>query len=203
MVYKNIWRFFVNIQQREIDLMENKYFKFNENDKNKIKNILKNNKNKNIKLLNKIKLKINKSTVDDNAETIINELFNMMIKEYPILDKTEKYELDENTFDGLGDLSYAIENWIINYDSYDERPMYDLNSIGHADENHKRNYEWLDHLFEISKYRINISKELEILNGKPKDDIYQNLIELEPILNQIGLSIIVYTHNYWRRGTRV
>ena len=203
MVYKNIWRFFVNIQQREIDLMENKYFKFNENDKNKITNILKNNKNTNIKLLNKIKLKINKSTVDDNAETIINELFNMMIKEYPILDKTEKYELDENTFDGLGDLSYAIENWIINYDSYDERPMYDLNSIGHADENHKRNYEWLDHLFEISKYRINISKELEILNGKPKDDIYQNLIELEPILNQIGLSIIVYTHNYWRRGTRV
>ena len=49
----------------------------------------------------------------------------------------------------------------------------------------------------------NRSDELGIVGGKSTKYTFSRLELLKPILNQIGLSIKIHYHEYWRRGTDV
>lgn len=161
---------------------------------NAIRNILKIKKQTSKKLLCEIKIKLDEKSND--PDKTLDEIFDMLIQQYPTIEKTKSYKLSKDFFVCFGNLQNVMFDWISNYDSFNECPRYSLNSIGHADECHSCNSSWRTHLNEKSKHRINISSFININESN-------RLENLSKLLSQIGLQIEIYTQQYWRRGTDI
>lgn len=107
-------------------------------------------------------------------------------------------------FDDLGPIRDKFIGWLNSYSNISDNSEYELESIGYADECHKRNRHFKKHLHEITKERINVTDACNINDScKMVNKFIQINRHIFDFLIEIGFNIKFHARYFWRRGTDI
>lgn len=108
-------------------------------------------------------------------------------------------------FEDLDVLKNDFIDWLNDYHKLKRSSKLDLESIGYADENHRRNRRFKKHLMERTQHRFNITK-ICCINNKDTQGISEFLTKYPHVCKfiiEMGFKIVIHNRRFWRRGTDV